>query len=204
MAYHQGEFTAARKFFEEGLAISREVNDKSGIAPSLNYLGDLARAEGDYAAARPLFEESLAIFRQLGSKQSVSYNLINLGAVAYGEGDFAAMRSHFAEGLATAQKLRDKIAISYSLDGCAAIAAERGNAKCAARLAGAAEHLRELIGFEIEPAERRFRDDYLIKLKAALDEETFADAFKQGRKMKLEEAIALCLEENNSQTKIDL
>ena len=196
VAYHQGDLTSARKFIEEGLAISRQLDDRSGIAFSLNMLGDLARAEGDNAAARPLYDEPLAIFKQLNNKQAISANLNNLGAVAFAAGDFAAARSHFAEGLATAQEIGQKSIASYSLDGFAALAVVRGEQELASQLAGAADRLREQIGYEIEPAERRFRDAYLSELQAKMDEAAFARAYEQGRKLKLEESFALALEEN--------
>jgi hypothetical protein len=65
----------------------------------------------------------------------------------------------------------------------------------AARLAGAAEHLRESMKYNIEVAERRFRDAYLATLHAVLSEGVFSTAYGQGRKLKLDEAIALALEE---------
>ncbi len=190
VAHQQGDLKTARKFLEEGLAISRQVDDKSRIAESLNALGDLARVEGDNAAARPLFEESLAICREFGRKGSEASNLLNLGAIAYNEGHFSAAHSYFINCLATAQELGDKILVSCSIDGFAALAAKRGEPKEAARLAGAAEYLRETIGYEIESAERQFRNAYLLVLHTMLNQEEFKTAFEQGRKLKMQELIA--------------
>jgi hypothetical protein len=120
-----------------------------------------------------------------------------LGAVAYYESDFAAARVHFTKSLATAQELGHKILISYSLDGFAALAAQREDAKIGARIAGTAEQLREQIGFEIEPSDRLFRDAYIARLKSKMDEETFAEYYEQGRRLKLKEAVALCFEEES-------
>lgn len=192
-AYLQGDFKSARGFIEEALLISRELNDRFAIAASLNRLGDLAHMEGNYAVAHTLFEESIAIFRQLGNKNSVSNSLNNLGAVAFADGDYRAARAYFAEALTTAQEFGHKIVISYSLDGFAALAAERGESKRAARLAGASKELRQSLGHENEPAERRFRDAYLTELREALDEATLSVAYEQGRKLKLDEAITLAL-----------
>ena len=195
VAYPQGDLMAARKFTEKGLAINRRLDDKLGIAASLNLLGELSRTKGDNAAARPLQEESLAIFRKLGNKEGVCGTLNNLAAIAYGESDFAAARLHYAEALGLAQELGEKIILSYSMDGFAALVAESGESERAAEVAGAAERLRESIGFETEPADRRFRDAYLAKLKTKMDEAAFANLYEQGRRLKLEEAVALCLKE---------
>lgn len=202
VAYLQVDFPAAQKFIKEGLAIERELNDKFGIARSLNILGELSRMKGDNAAAHPLFEESLEIFRQFGNSEGVSGTLNNLAAIAYGESDFAAARSYYVEALTTAHELGEKIILSFSLDGFAALAAESGESERAAKLAGAAERLLETVGFEIELADRQFRDAYIAKLKTKMDEAAFANLYEQGRKLKLEEAVSLCLEENNGRTQI--
>ena len=193
IAYQQGDFATARKYIEESLRISRELNEKYGIAAALNSLGDIARTEGDNAAARPLFEESLAISRQLGTKQFVCAILANLGAVTFGEGDLSAAERHFTEALETAQKLGNRTIISLSLDGFAALYMEQGEAARAAQLEGAAEHLREVIGYEIEPADQHFRDAFIAKLRRALPENDLSASFERGRRLKTEEAIALCL-----------
>ena len=191
--YQQGDSPAARKFIEEGLEMSRRLKDKFGIVAALNSLGDIARTDGDDRAARPFFEEALAIARELGRKQFVSTILTNLGAVTHSEGDFTAARSHFTEALKMAQELGNRAAISYSLDGFAALAADSGESNTAAKFAGAAEKLRETIGFEIEPADKRFREAYLSELRAALTQSEFSGAYQQGRKLTTEEAITLAL-----------
>jgi len=95
--------------------------------------------------------------------------------------------------LTMAREFGGKIVISHALDGLAAMSVERGDPQRAACLAGAAEELREVIGFKREPAETRFRDAYLTKLRQTLSEPTLLDAYEQGRKLKLDEAIAFGL-----------
>ena len=200
-AYLQGDFRAAREYVEEALVISRELNDRFAIAASVNRLGDLALMEEDYATARMLFDESIAIFRKLGNKNSVSNTLNNLGAVTFAGGDHKAARMYFVEAITTAQEFGGKIVISHSLDGLSALAVERGDSQRAARLAGAAEELRQVIGFQREPAETRFRDTYLAKLRQTLCEPTLLVAYEQGRQLKLDEAIALALTSDETPTK---
>jgi predicted ATPase/tRNA A-37 threonylcarbamoyl transferase component Bud32 len=198
LALEQGDYPTARRFDEEALAIARQSNDKFGIARSLSMLGDLARTVGDDATARPLYEEALAICRQLGNQFAIGNILTNLAAAEYGDGDHTAAQSHFAESLKMAHGsgdkiVGDKISISYTLDGFAALAVSRGESELATELAGAAEQLRESINYNIEPAERRFRDAYLAPTRATLSEAVFSAAYSKGRRLKLDEAVALAL-----------
>jgi tetratricopeptide (TPR) repeat protein len=199
-AYLQGDFRAAREYVEEALQIGRELNDRFAIAASLNRLGDLARVEENFAAAQIFFEESIAILRRLGNITAVSNGLTNLGAVAFALADYQNAGAYFAEALVTAQEFGGKIVVSHALDGLAALAVERGDLERAARLAGAAEELRQVIGFQREPAETRFRDAYLTRLRRLLSEPTLLVAHEAGRKLKLNQAVALALAADGPQT----
>jgi TolB-like protein/Tfp pilus assembly protein PilF len=187
----QGDAAAARQFFESGLAISRELDDKFGIAISLSFLGDLARTEKDFSRARPLFEESIALFRGLDNKSALSDALNNLGASCLGEGELVLSKKYFAEAANLAFALGNKITISNSLDGFAALALENDDPQRAAQLSGAADALRESIGYKIEPAEEAFRDGYVEKLRGRLDDIQFTEAVERGRATPPEKAIAL-------------
>ena len=195
VAMQQGDAAAAREYFQSGLAISRELDDKFGIAISLSFLGDLARTEKDFSRARPLFEESLALFRGLDNKSAVSDALNNLGAACFGEGEFLLSRKHFAEAANLAFDLGNKMTISYSLDGFAALATENEDLTRAAQLCGAAEALRESIGYKIEPAEEVFRNAYLEKLRAPMSDAEYNAAFEEGRSTTPDKAIALAFNE---------
>jgi len=199
-AYLQGDFRAAREYVEEALQIGRELNDRFAIAASLNRLGDLARVEENFAAAQILFEESIGILRRLGNITAVSNGLTNLGAVAFALADYQNAGAYFAEALVTAQEFGGKIVVSHALDGLASLAVERGELERAARLAGAAEELRQVIGFQREPAETRFRDAYLTKLRRLLSEPALLVAHEAGRKLKLNQAVALALAADVPQT----
>lgn len=194
VAKAQGDVVAARKYYREALALSRELGEQNGIAVSLTALGDLARMESDLKSAGSYYEEALSICRSTGNDQGVVGSLNNLGAVAYGKGDDAAARRYYEEGLNSVLKLSDKISLSYSLDGLAALAMRRGELDRSAQLAGAAEHLRDKLGFETEPAERRFRDDYLTELRSQIDPIEFDLAFEKGRALMFDHVIRLALD----------
>lgn len=191
VAFRQNDFKSAREFIGKALQISRETDDKPGTANALNLLGDIYQAEGNLVVARPLLEESMAILKELEYKQAVGSVICNLGIVSYRQGDFAVANSYFLEALATAQEVGQKQLVSVCLDGFAALAIVQTKSNLAAQMAGAAEHLRETIGYEIEPSERLFRKDYEKKIRRALDEKTFDTAYQKGRTLALNEIVAL-------------
>ncbi|MFN8488111.1 MAG: tetratricopeptide repeat protein [Caldilineaceae bacterium] len=127
LANHQGDYAAARNFYEESLVISRALEDQRGIAFVLNNLGLLAFDQGDYAAARNLQAESLTLFRQIGDKWGIAAVLNNLGLVAVEQGDYAAARSLHEESLTIKRALGDKQGIASSLNNLGNVALNQGD-----------------------------------------------------------------------------
>jgi tetratricopeptide (TPR) repeat protein len=198
VALRQGNFIEARKYYEEGLAINCKVGDISGIGSAFNSLGNLALLENNTAKARTFFEKSFEIFKRLSDKNKMTSVLTNLGAVAAEENNFKKAHSHYTEALIMAQELGYKSEISDCLDGFAFLATRQGEMELAARLAGAVEQLRETINCEIQPFENRFRNAYLAELKIELDERAFRNFYEQGRKLKVEEAVAISLQQDST------
>jgi predicted ATPase len=99
LALRQGDYAAARAYFEECLSIRRELGHAQGISYALNNLGMLACDEGDYKAAHTYYAESLSIKRELGDQKAVAGTLNNMGMVAQSLGDFAAAETQYREAL---------------------------------------------------------------------------------------------------------
>jgi len=80
--------------------LCREVEDRRGIAGSLNNLGGVAYEQGDYARAKALLGESVALYHELGDTWGIAAALDNLGAVTYAQGDYERARVLHEESLA--------------------------------------------------------------------------------------------------------
>jgi len=107
MAYYQGDYEGARSYNENGLAMRRELGDRSGVAACLNNLGIASIDQGDYEAARNYLSESLTIARELGIPWKLCAALGNLGVVETRLGNFAEARSFLEESLAIAREADD-------------------------------------------------------------------------------------------------
>jgi non-specific serine/threonine protein kinase len=82
---------------EEGLALAREIGDKSEIAHGLNILGEIHRLQGDYEAAKQAYEECLPITCELGDRIRETNIIADLGMVAFNQGDFNQGRVRLLE-----------------------------------------------------------------------------------------------------------
>jgi len=196
IAVLQKDFDSAQILIEEALALSRQLKDEMQTAYSLASLGDLEMSRENLSAARPLLEECLTISKKLAHKKLLTVTYFNLGTIDYFENSFETANFNFAESLQIADKMGNKTMISCALEGFAALAAVRGNAELSAKLAGAAENLREEIGYKTEPAEEIFRAEYLTKTRAALSENHFSALYLQGQNLNADEATALVFQKH--------
>jgi predicted ATPase/DNA-binding SARP family transcriptional activator len=127
LASEQGDLQAGRAFYEQSLALRRQIGDQQGIATTLNNLGLLVHEQGDYETARALHEESLALRRELQDKGGQASSLNNLGIVAYHQGDYAAAQALYEESLALRRELDDQRSIALLLSNLGIVAQSCGD-----------------------------------------------------------------------------
>ncbi len=145
LALWQGDDAEARALFEQGLAISREIGDRQGMALSLSGLGLAAKDQGDYAAARAFYEESLALYRAIGHKRGVAAVLNNLAAIAWAQEDYAAAGPLYEEGAAIGREAGDRDLVVVTLTGVGWVATRSGRLdEARARLLECLRLIREL------------------------------------------------------------
>jgi non-specific serine/threonine protein kinase len=195
LAQVQDDDTAARAFYEEGLAIQKDLGGRHGIAAMM--LRNLGTLQEDHTKTRALFEESLSIWRELGLKYQVAYSLCLLGELFNEQGDYTAARAFFEEGLAIQKEMGDRGNITVSMEGFAVLAAAQGHPERALRLAGAAAALHEAIHNPLPPTHQARLDRNLEPARQALSEEAQRAAFEEGRAMTMEQAVEYALKDGS-------
>jgi len=148
LADNLSDYAAAHAFFEESLAIWRELGDTGGIAAALNDLGWVAWHRNNYTAARALSAESLALWRDLGDKAGIATSLHNLGWVAYHQGEYAAAHALYQESLGLRRELEDKRGIAFELGGMGRTAHRQGDYRRATALLEEALSLFQEVGVQ--------------------------------------------------------
>ena len=127
LAYDQADYMTARALFEEGLSISRQVEDRRGVASSLRNLGNVALAFSENATAQALYEESLALSRKSEDRHSIAVTLSNLGIMARHQGEYAASRTLFEESLGISKNLGDQLGMARALLNLGNVARQQGD-----------------------------------------------------------------------------
>ena len=190
LAHLQGDLSLARTHRERSLRLARRLGDLRLIGDGLEHLASIARVEGNAAAARPLYEESVGIYRELEQSTALAWSLLGLGNATASLQDDAAAFSAYQEGLNIFREMEHRVGVAFALERMAEFAGARGLPERAARIFGAAERLREVIAV---PMPRFDREDYydraVANVRAAMGETACEEAWVQGRKMPLDDAI---------------
>jgi non-specific serine/threonine protein kinase len=189
VAAERGDEAGACALLEDSLGLWREMGDQRGIATALYNLGERARYRRDYRRAAELYEECLEIYDRTHDVGGQALAKRNLALVAQHENDTALAARLCAESLALWQVLGNKTQMSLCLDAFASVISARGDFERAACLMAAAKALRDEMGLALEKVDRVELDRIVTRVRAALDEKTFAKAWAQGRAMTLEQAV---------------
>jgi non-specific serine/threonine protein kinase len=188
-----GDLGTAGASLNRALAVARSAEWSLGVRMALVDLGILARMRGDPDLAAARFEEARALSEAAGDLYAQAFCFTNLAHLALQQGEWAASAGWYRQSLAIWRDLRDVHNVAAILEGLAWPISALGRATQAARLFGAAEALREVVGTAILPHWQADHDRAEATVRAALGEEDLAAAWRAGRALTLEQAVALGL-----------
>jgi DNA-binding winged helix-turn-helix (wHTH) protein/tetratricopeptide (TPR) repeat protein len=107
-AVSESDVPAAMKFYEQSLAIQKEIGHLWGQATVLNQLAILYSNSGDHSAAMDSFEQALAICRLLDNRVSGTGMMINIGGELASQGKLKQAHSMFQKTFDAARELGNK------------------------------------------------------------------------------------------------
>jgi predicted ATPase/DNA-binding XRE family transcriptional regulator len=188
----QGDASRAATLVEDALPALRELGPRIFFGVSLYALGVIARDQSNYGRAAELVGESLPVFREV-HRSLIAQPLITLAGTASDQGDYRRAAAVLEEALTAAREVGDKRSVAMGLEEMAAVASADGRARQAARLLGAAEALRVVVGAPRPPADRARCERRIAAARADLGDRAFAAAWDSGRSLALEDAVTEAL-----------
>ncbi|HEY7148383.1 MAG TPA: BTAD domain-containing putative transcriptional regulator [Gaiellaceae bacterium] len=201
VAAERGDQVRAIELSERAAELYQESGDRRGHALAVSNLGGIALERGEYAKASELSEQAYGLFETLEDSEGMALALVNQGFSALSEHRPERSLELLRDALRRLAELEFKDVIGYCFEGLAAVLALIERAEEAATLLGAAEALRESLGVELAPAEQSTHTETVDVVRARLGEERFSDAWRQGRELALEQAIAYALEEEGARVR---
>jgi predicted ATPase len=191
-----GDAATANAQLERSLGLWRDLHDRWGVSLALNALGTLAIGEGNQARIKTIFDESLSIARASGDRINVAWSLQSLSIAAIARGELVAARAMLDEAMTLSLEMSNRDQISWLFETYARLAMAQGQdqADRAAQLLGAAQTMRERIQYQVWGAGIYTAAAWLPLMNAvrtSIGPDRFDEAFRAGRALSLEQAIAL-------------
>jgi tetratricopeptide (TPR) repeat protein/transcriptional regulator with XRE-family HTH domain len=130
VARFAGDYQQGIQYYQEGLALTRQLENQSEanplLCPLLMGLGTIACEQGDYERAEQNLQEGLARTRQTGNRALLCAQLGNIAQLAFYQGDHTRAEAFFLEALEVARQIGYLYALTTTLGNLGAMAAERG------------------------------------------------------------------------------
>jgi len=198
LAVYRDDYERAAALIQQAVAIARELGSRVGVADWLIYLGTLELYRRDYDAAREQLEETLALFRDLGNQMGVAHASHCLANLELHQGNYEQAAKLVCDCLSMSQSFlgnfsnREFTVIRLLI--VSKLACTRQDYEKAAQLLGAAESLREQIGYRLEPLPRAEYEEAIVQLRAQLDPAVFEAAWAEGQAMTEAEVVISALD----------
>ena len=198
LAQADGDAAEARRQFDEALSLARTASLPFLVAPCLVGLGELCHATGQLDRSHQLLQEALAAARAYGDPGAQALALCALGHLVRARGDHGGASSVQHQALTLRVQIGDRAGVADSLEAMGSLA---GNGGRAARLFGAAQALRDAGGY-VRPRWRQAQHDaHLARAREGLEPEAFGAAWRQGARLKVEEAVAYAAKGHGPRTR---
>jgi tetratricopeptide (TPR) repeat protein len=138
LAFTDGKYASARRYFEASVDLRRKCDSKRPLALSLTHLAAAVRwGNGDAIESVALYEESLTLAEEVGDRLLMGAAPMPLGTLALDRGALDEAQALLRKGLAMYIELQLEVALPLALEQFAALAAAQGYLVRALRLSGA-------------------------------------------------------------------
>ncbi|HFD40778.1 MAG TPA: tetratricopeptide repeat protein [Anaerolineae bacterium] len=130
LAYHHlGDARRAIEFYQQALAIGREIGDRRSEGAWLGNLGLAYAALGGARRAIEYYEQALAIHREIGDRRGKGNDLGNLGNAYLSLGDARRAIEFYRQALVISREIGDRSGEGYCLGNLGNAYADLGDAR---------------------------------------------------------------------------
>jgi predicted ATPase/class 3 adenylate cyclase len=188
-----GDLDAARASLEQSAEISREIGSDARLAAALTNLGEVEIAAGNLGRASNVLREALELDDKRGDLFGAAIDRQALAMLSLRAGRSAEAGDLLSSSLDYVVSSGDAEFLANTLELSACITADRGDHLRAARLAGAAEAIRQQAGMPIPQADIALLERFLAPARASVAPGEWDAGLAAGRAFAQQEAVAFLL-----------
>ncbi|HEX2221063.1 MAG TPA: adenylate/guanylate cyclase domain-containing protein [Candidatus Limnocylindria bacterium] len=188
-----GDLDRARQRLEKAVEAAKRSGNPFALAFAALSQGVASGFVGDVDAARRWFAEAMARYEEMGDRRFVLIARSDLAHALRRGGALDEAEAVYRETLHEWVHVGNRGAVANQLECCAYLAQDRDDGERAVQLLAAAGAIRELVGAAMLPFERVEYEAALRSLREQLDPTAFGAAWAAGRRLSLDDAVALAL-----------
>jgi predicted ATPase/class 3 adenylate cyclase len=188
-----GNFERAHELLAEAVELGRTISDRNVLAHALGNLAHVERMRGDTATARRVADESVEIRRSLGAKHGLAMALHARAQAAFTDGDMDRARTDTQDALCICGDLGDRQGIATTLEQLGSIAVADHDPRTAVLLIGAAQAIREAIGFPPTEERKTIIADAIRQAEVEIGRDAARDLQAEGVNLPLAQAVERAL-----------
>jgi Predicted ATPase len=192
-AVGDGDLTRAQQLYEESARTFRELGDEHSALLVTRNLASTYGGLGEHDRARELYEDNLRRARATDNERIQASTLGALAMIAFDQGRIQDAIWMLKESLRIHRHLGDRLDTAVDLCRAARTVAFAGRAGTAARLLSSFAAMREEIGVR-RSSVAEMNEETLTTVRRQLDEAAFAEAWRRGQGLTVDEAVALALD----------
>lgn len=187
-----GDLVHAAAAATESVGLWREVGNKEGLAHALCTLARVRIDQGDLESATNLIEEAVPIIREVDDRWDFALALRIRGRIAHKKQEASRAMGWYRKSLKTSAEIGAKWGVATCLEAIASVC-RPDDPERSVRLLAAAETLRAKLNAP-RPAHIQNKHERDVGLlRQELGEETFQDAWEEGKTLETGDAVALAL-----------
>ncbi|HET7271735.1 MAG TPA: tetratricopeptide repeat protein, partial [Rubrobacter sp.] len=182
------DYGRSAALLQESISLYREVGDSKSMAMCLSMLGYLSLRQGDPDLAVEQIEEAMQRTSEAGMEvDGITHNVLALAVMARGE--YERARGLIVTALTRVRRSGNRLHTVQGLETSAILATLQASPESAAKLWGAAEAEREVLGVPPDSDDQARFEPYLVAGSTSLGNEDWSTAWQEGRRLTLDEAV---------------
>lgn len=186
-----GESEAAQSLYTEALVIQEPLADQEGLGMSYSGLAQLAAQRGDAEESLTHYRRALLAFETVGDRAEEARILSEIAWTLVAAGDTATARQYFFKGIQAHTDVASMRGVGLSLVGLAAAEQVDGRPDRAVQIAAAAEVYADGEGIVVVYSDETPGEELVGRARTALGPDELARATEAGRRMTIDDVLAL-------------
>lgn len=193
--FAHGDIERAKQYLDEAIAIGLNARLQWATTMSVFGIARIAGMMGDLATARAKFMESAAVAKRVGNKRLLYSCYSEMAHVLRENGEVDEPLAIYRDLLPKWRDLGHRAAVAHELECIAYLLSKKDQLQQAVMILGAADSLRKIIESTATPVELAEYEKELAALQDKMGQIEFENAWEQGQRLNMDEAITLAIRE---------